>query len=125
MPSREMVAAMSRYNEELSKAGVLLTAEGLQASSKGARIRYSGDKRTVTDGPFTEAKELLAGFWLLNVKSKEEAIEWALRVPFTEEEVELRQVFDTSDFPADILPPEEAAFEDAMREKALGNSAQA
>jgi hypothetical protein len=98
LPSEQELAAMGKYNEELVKAGVMLAGEGLQASSKGARVHYSGNKRTVTDGPFTEAKELIAGFWLLQVKSREEAIEWAKRVPFTEGHVELRQVFELEDF---------------------------
>ena len=102
MPSEELLAAMGRYNEELVKAGVMLAGEGLQPSSKGARVRFSGDKRTVIDGPFTETKELLAGFWLIQVKSKEEAIEWVKRVPSStmdgEFEIEIRQVFETEDF---------------------------
>src|SRR5579859_6470045 len=81
LPSQEILTAMGKYNEELVKAGVLLAGEGLQASSKGARVRFSGDKRTVIDGPFTEAKELIAGFWLIQVKSKDEAIEWVKRCP--------------------------------------------
>jgi hypothetical protein len=117
LPSAELVAAMGRYNEELARAGVMLAGDGLQSSSKGARIKFSGDKRTVTDGPFTEAKELIAGYWLIQVKSKEEAIEWASRIPFEDGEVEIRQVFETSDFPADVLPPEDAAREQAMREE--------
>src|SRR5712691_3084426 len=97
MPSMELVEAMGKFNEEMVKAGVLLAAEGLHASSKGARIKFSGEKRTVTDGPFTEAKELIAGFWLIQVKSKAEAIEWASRCPAphggdTEGEIEIRQV---------------------------------
>ena len=91
---------MAKYNEELIKSGIMLAGEGLQASSKGAKVRFNGNKRTVIDGPFTEAKELIAGFWLIQVKSKEEAIEWARRVPFTEGEVELRQVFELEDFGA-------------------------
>ena len=98
MPSEQELADMAKYNEQLVKAGVMLAGEGLQASSKGARIRFDGSKRTVIDGPFTEAKELIAGFWLIQVKSKEEAIEWAKRVPFQEGEVELRQVFELEDF---------------------------
>ncbi|MGH7474921.1 MAG: YciI family protein [Longimicrobiales bacterium] len=98
MPTEQELADMARYNEELVKAGVLLAGEGLQASSKGARVNYAGSKRTVTDGPFTETKELIAGFWLIQVKSKEEAIEWAKRVPFTEGHVEIRQVFELEDF---------------------------
>jgi hypothetical protein len=118
LPSKEMLAAMGKYNEELVKAGVLLAGEGLQASSKGARIAFSGNKRTVTDGPFTETKELVAGFWLIQVKSKEEAIEWAKRVPFKDGEVlEIRQVFEASDFPPEIVPPEAAAREQAWRDE--------
>jgi hypothetical protein len=98
LPGEEIIAAMAKYNEELVKAGVMLAADGLQASSKGARVRYAGSKRTVVDGPFTETKELIAGFWLIQVKSKEEAIEWARRVPFEDGEVEVRQVFEPSDF---------------------------
>src|SRR5947199_10431357 len=97
MPSTELLTAMGRYNEELVKAGVMLAGEGLQPSSKGVRIKFSGDKRTVVDGPFTESKELIAGFWLWQVKSREEAIEWAKRCPNptgAEGEIELRQVFE-------------------------------
>jgi hypothetical protein len=98
LPTEQELADMARFNEELVKAGVLLAGEGLQASSKGARVRYSGSKRTVIDGPFTESKELIAGFWLIQAKSKAEAIEWARRVPFTDGEVEIRQVFELDDF---------------------------
>jgi hypothetical protein len=101
LPSEKLLTDMGKYNEELAKAGVLLAAEGLQASSKGARVRFSGNKRTVVDGPFAETKELIAGFWLIQVKSKEEAIEWVKRVPFSgdsEAEIEIRQVFETEDF---------------------------
>lgn len=98
LPSETELAEMAQYNEQLVNAGVLLAGEGLQASSKGARITYSGAKRMVTDGPFAETKELIAGFWMIRVGSKEEAIEWAKRVPFTEGEVELRQVFELEDF---------------------------
>jgi hypothetical protein len=98
MPSQQLLTEMGKYNEELVKAGALLAGEGLHPSSKGARVHFSGSKRTVVDGPFSEAKELVAGFWLIQVKSKEEAIEWAKRVPFTEGEVELRQVFELEDF---------------------------
>lgn len=120
LPSKELVAAMGKYNEELVKAGVLLTAEGLHASSKGARVTFSGGKRTVTDGPFTETKELIAGFWLIQVKSKEEALEWASRIPFEGGELEVRQVFEAYDFPAEILPPEDAAREQALRDELQG-----
>jgi len=118
LPSKELVAAMGKFNEEMVKAGVLLAAEGLHASSKGVRVTFSGRKRTVTDGPFTETKELLAGFWLIQVKSKEEAIAWASRVPFADGEVvEVRQVFEASDFPPEVLPPEDAAREQVLREE--------
>ena len=101
LPSAEIMTAMGRYNEELARAGVLLAAEGLQPSSKGARIKFSGDKRTVTDGPFAETKELIAGFWLIQARSKEEAIEWVKRAPFGGGfEVEIRPVFD----PDDVAP---------------------
>jgi hypothetical protein len=104
LPTAEDLEAMGRYNEELIKAGVLLAGEGLLDSSKGARVRMSGGTPTVIDGPFTEAKELVAGFWLLDVKSKEEAIEWVKRIPCTTDEpshVEIRQVFEPEDFVVD------------------------
>ncbi|MDP9225585.1 MAG: YciI family protein [Actinomycetota bacterium] len=104
MPSKELFAEMGKFNEELVKNGVLLAAEGLQPTSKGARVRFSGDKRTVIDGPFAETKELVAGFWLWEVKSKEEAIEWLKRAPFEETEVEIRQVFEADDFGAELTP---------------------
>jgi hypothetical protein len=116
LPSKELVAAMGKFNEEMVKAGVLLGGEGLHPSSKGARIKFSGGKRTVTNGPFPETKELLAGFWMIQVKSREEAMDWASRVPFADgEEIEIRQVFETSDFPPEVLPPEDAAREEALR----------
>ena len=120
LPGKEILAAMGKFNEEMAKAGVLLAAEGLQASSKGARVRFSGDKRIVIDGPFTETKELIAGFWLLQVKSKEEAIEWIKRSPAPfegEPEIEIRQVFEASDFGSEIFPPEDAAREQALRDE--------
>ncbi len=99
LPDAKLLTEMGKYNEELVKAGVMLAGEGLQPSSKGVRVRFSGAKRTVIDGPFTESKELLAGFWLWQVKSKEEAIEWLKRAPFDGgTEIELRQVFETEDF---------------------------
>ena len=108
MPSQELLTEMGKFNEELVKAGVLLAAEGLQASSKGARVRFSGTKRTVIDGPFAETKELIAGFWLIQVKSKEEAIEWVKRAPnpFADQdsEIEIRQVFETDDFGPELTP---------------------
>jgi len=117
LPSKELVAAMGRFNEEMVKAGVLLAAEGIQPSSKGARVTFSRGTRSVTDGPFPD-KELVAGFWMIQVKSKDEAIGWAKRVPFADGEVvEIRQVFEASDFPAEILSPQEAAREQSMREE--------
>jgi hypothetical protein len=106
LPSPELLAEMGRFNEELAKAGVLLAGEGLQPSSKGARVKFSGKKRTVVDGPFSETKELVAGFWLIQAKSKEEAIEWVKRVPFNEGEavVEIRQIFEAEDFGANLTP---------------------
>jgi hypothetical protein len=98
LPTEQELAQMAKYNEELVKAGVMLAGEGLQASSKGARVQYAGSKRTVIDGPFTEAKELIAGFWLIQAKSKDEALEWARRVPFDKGEVEVRQLFELEDF---------------------------
>ncbi len=118
LPGKEVFAAMGKFNEELVKAGVMLAGEGLQPSSKGKRIRFSGQQRTVIDGPFAETKELIAGFWLWQVKSMEEAVEWLKRAPFDGgTEVEIRQVFEASDFPSDIFPPEEAAREQALRDK--------
>jgi hypothetical protein len=104
LPDKKILTEMGKYNEELAKAGVLLAAEGLHPSSKGARVRFSGGKRTVTDGPFTETKELVAGFWLWQVRTKEEAIEWLKRAPFDETEVEIRQVFEADDFGAEFTP---------------------
>jgi len=108
LPDEKLLAEMGKYNEELVKAGVLLAAEGLHPSSKGARVRFSGSKRTVTDGPFAETKELVAGFWLWQVKSKDEAIEWVKRCPNpfpgSESEIEIRQVFEAEDFGAEFTP---------------------
>ena len=107
MPSEQLLADMGKYNEELVKAGVLLAGEGLHPSSKGARVKFSGANHTVIDGPFGEAKELVAGFWLIQVKSREEAIEWVKRCPNptgTEGEIEIRQVFEASDFGAEFTP---------------------
>ena len=108
LPTQELLAAMGKYNEELVKAGVMLAGEGLQASSKGARVRFSGSKRTVIDGPFAETKELIAGFWIFQVKSKEEAIEWVKRCPNPfpgeESEIEIRQIFEAPDFGAEFTP---------------------
>ena len=108
LPDQKLLAAMGKYNEELVQAGVMLAGEGLHPSSKGARIKFVGDKRIVRDGPFSETKELIAGFWIIQVKSKEEAIEWVKRVPNpmpgTESEIEIRQVFETEDFGAEFTP---------------------
>jgi hypothetical protein len=114
---KEAFAAMGKYNEELIKAGLVLAMDGLQPSSKGKRIRFSGRERTVIDGPFTESKELIAGFWLWQVKSMEEAVEWVKRGPFDSgEEVEIRQLYEMSDIPADVITPEHAARMQAVRE---------
>jgi hypothetical protein len=105
MPTRELLTAMGKYNEELVKAGVMLAGEGLHPSSKGKRIKFSGGKHTITDGPFTETKELIAGFWLWQVRSMEEAVEWLKRSPFDGgAEVELRQIFEPDDFGAALTP---------------------
>ena len=118
MPSEQLLADMGKFNEQLVNAGIMLAGEGLHPSSKGARVRFSGNKRTVIDGPFAETKELIAGFWLWQVKSKEEAIEWVKRIPNpmpgTETEVEIRQVFEADDFGAE-LTPELRALEERLR----------
>ena len=107
MPSEQLLTAMGNFNDELIKAGVMVAGEGLHPSSKGARVKFSGEKRTVIDGPFTEAKELIAGFWIWQVNSKEEAIEWVKRCPNPmggESEIEIRQVFEADDFGAEFTP---------------------
>jgi hypothetical protein len=121
MPERKTLEAMGRYNEELARAGVLRGGEGLHPSSKGARVRFSGGKPTVVDGPFPETKELIAGFWIIEVKSRDEAIEWARRIPFDpdvhfggEGEVELRQIFEAADF-GDEFTPELREAEERLR----------
>ena len=117
-PSAEDVAAMSKYNEELTKAGVLLSLDGLQPAGEGARVRFQGGKATVTDGPFSEAKEVVGGYWMIQAKSKEEAVEWASRCPGSENDfIEVRRVYEMSDFPEDVreaaelseTPPEQTA----------------
>ena len=124
LPDEQILTEMGKCNIELEKAGVLLAAEGLQASSKGARVKFSGTKRIVTDGPFTETKELIAGFWLWQVKSKEEAIEWLKRAPFEDGyEVEIRQVFEVDDF-GPALKPEFAAQEERVRAQAAQKTKQ-
>lgn len=122
MPSTEMLTAMMKFNEELVKAGVMQAGEGLHPSSKGARVRFSGAKRTVIDGPFAETKELLAGFWLWKCKSKEEAIDWVKRCPNPmneDSDIEIRQIFDAEDFGAE-LTPELKAKEEELRAKVAG-----
>ena len=115
LPDKKLLAEMGKFNEELVRAGVMLAGEGLHPSSKGARVKFSDGKQTVTDGPFAEAKELIAGFWLWQVKSKEEAIEWLKRAPFGGgAEVEVRQVFETDDFGAEMTP-ELRAQEERLR----------
>jgi hypothetical protein len=115
LPDPKAIAAMTKYNEELTKAGVLLALDGLHPTAKGARVRFKGGKPTVTDGPFTEAKELVGGYWMIQVKSKEEAVEWARRCPASEDEmIELRQVFEMSDFTH--LSPDVAAQAAAVGE---------
>lgn len=116
LPTEQELAEMGRFNEELFRAGVLLAGEGLQPSSKGARVRFSGGRPSVIDGPFAETKELIAGFWIIEVKSREEAIEWARRVPFTDGEIELRQVFEAEDF-GEEFTPELREQEDELRAK--------
>jgi hypothetical protein len=125
MPSEKLLADMGRYNEELMKAGVLLAGEGLHPSSKGARVKFSGAKRTVVDGPFPETKDLVCGFWILQVKSREEALEWVKRCPNPmegETELEIRQVFEADDFGAE-LTPELRASEQRMRDQLAAKNA--
>ena len=120
MPSEKLLTEMGKYNEELVKAGIMLAGEGLQPSSKGARVRFSGSKRTVMDGPFSETKELVAGFWLWQVKSLEEAIEWVKRCPNPmpgDSDIEIRQVFEAEDF-GEEFTPEARAREERVRAKA-------
>ena len=121
MPSQELLEEMGKFNEELVKAGVMLAGEGLQPSSKGARVRFTGKETTVIDGPFTEAKELIAGYWLWQVKSKEEAIEWIKRAPFQDTEIEIRQVFETDDF-GDSMTPELREQEERLRAQSAENA---
>ena len=126
MPDEKLLTEMGKFNEELVKAGVMLAGEGLQPSSKGARVKFSGDKRTVVDGPFSETKELVAGYWLWEVKSKQEAIEWVKRCPNptgAESEIEIRQVFEAADF-GDAMTPELLEQEKRIAEKAKQNAKQ-
>jgi hypothetical protein len=121
MPSEELLAAMAKFNEEMVKAGVMLDGNGLQPSSKGARIRFSGSKRTVIDGPFAETKELVAGYWIIQVKSKEEAIEWIKRCPnphHEDGEIEIRQVFELEDFgPSEAVDHHRALEKELAKKK--------
>lgn len=121
-PNKELLEAMGKFNEEMVKAGVMLSGDGLQPSSKGARVKFSRGKRMVVDGPFAETKELIAGFWMIQVKSKAEAIEWASRSPAPfgpdqDSEIEIRQVFEPEDFSEEVFTPELVERERAMREE--------
>ncbi len=116
MPSKQLLTDMGKFNEELAAAGVMLAGEGLQPTSKGARVKFSGGKKSVIDGPFAETKELVAGFWLWKCKSLQEAIEWLKRAPFEETEVEIRQVFEAADF-GDEFTPELQAQEERIRKQ--------
>ena len=120
LPSQAELTEMGKFNEELVKAGVLLAGEGLQASSKGARVFFSGDQRQVVDGPFAETKELVAGFWLIQVKSRDEAVEWVKRVPFRDGAIEIRQVFEAEDF-GPALTPELRKAEERLRAQTAAN----
>ncbi len=122
LPSKELFAAMGKFNEEMAKAGVLLAAEGLQPSSKGVRVRDSGGERTAVRGPFHDTKELVAGYWMIQTKSIEEAIDWAMRCPNPmgegmDSEIEIRPIYEASDFPPDVFSPEEAAREQRLRDE--------
>ena len=124
LPSQELLTAMGKYNEELVKAGIMVAGEGLHPSSKGARVRFSGNKRTVIDGPFAETKELVAGFWLWNAKSKEEAIEWVKKCPNPmpgDSEIEIRQIFEPEDFGGEFTPELRAQEERIRAEAAAKN----
>jgi hypothetical protein len=123
MPSAELVAAMGKFNEEMIRAGVMLAADGLHPSSKGARVSFAGGKPTLVEPPFAEPNELIAGFWIIDVRSKDEAISWASRAPFEGGTIEIRQVFEAADFPPEILPAEDAARETAWRAEQQRNSA--
>jgi hypothetical protein len=119
LPSQELLSQMMKYNEELVKAGVMVSGDGLHASSKGARVKFSGGKTTVTDGPFAETKELIAGFWIFQVKSKQEAIDWVRRAPMEDTELEIRQIFEAEDF-GDNLTPSLKAKEQQLRAQTAG-----
>lgn len=117
MPTKEEISEMGRFNERMTAAGVMLAAEGLRESAAGARVTFSGGTPVITEGPFAGARQLVAGFWLIRAADLDEALEWARQVPFQDGEVEVRQIFELEDFPADVLPPEEVAREEAMREE--------
>ena len=118
VPDAKAIAAMMTYNESLQKAGVLLALDGLHPPATGARVSFSGGKPKVTDGPFTEAKEVIGGYWMIQVKSREEAVEWAARCPASDSDViEVRQVHEASDFPPEIIPPDISAREQTLREE--------
>jgi hypothetical protein len=126
LPSADLVVAMGRFNEEMANAGILLAAEGLQASAKGARLRFDGAKVAVTDGPFPAPTSLVSGFWMIEVASKADAIAWMSRCPFADgEEIELRQVFEAADFGDEVFPPEEVAREQALRDELARRCARA
>lgn len=120
MPTEEELAAMGKFNEELVNAGIMLAGEGLHPTSNGAKVKYAGGKATVVDGPFTEAKELVAGYWLLEAKSRDEVIDWLKRAPFVDAEVQVRQIFEAEDF-GDALTPELREQEERLRAKAERN----
>jgi hypothetical protein len=120
LPSQQLLTDMGKFNEELAKAGIMLAADGLQASSKGRRVRFSGKQRSVIDGPFAETKELIAGYWIWQVKSMDEAVEWLKRAPFQDDEVEIRQVFEVADF-AENLTPELKERGERTRAQAAAN----
>ncbi len=122
MPSKQLLTDMGKFNEELAAAGVMLAGEGLHPSSKGARVKFSGGKKSVIDGPFAETKELVAGFWLWKCKSLQEAIEWLKRAPFEETEVEIRQVFEAADFGDEFTPELQAQEERVRKQVASRNS---
>lgn len=122
MPSKQLLTDMGKFNEELAAAGVMLAGEGLHPSSKGARVKFSGGKKSVIDGPFAETKELVAGFWLWKCKSLQEAIEWLKRAPFEETEVEIRQVFEAADFGDEFTPELQAQEERIRKQVATKNS---
>lgn len=117
LPGRELIEAMGRFNQAMIDAGMMLAADGLQPSSKGARVSFADGKASVIEPPFAPPQELIAGFWIIQVASRQEAIDWACRVPFQGGTIEIRQIFEPSDFPSDLLPPEEAAMEQAWRDR--------